>query len=239
MDDDRTGLVVAAIALLVAVIVVVGARSFLADDDGDEVATAATTTVGTTATSATAPTTTRPTTVAPTLAPSTTTTTPVPSGPLADGQTCTLASAGAVMTYPAGWVTASEPDWSCALFDPDPIEVLPQTELPVVGAQVALEPIDLADAVDQRRTPFFGTVLDEEAVDLPGGTGTCLEVEDTGNGLMPAGTLHFACLQPWAGGTLVVATTGVVLEGEGLDPGYGAAVEVVRAMAAAVEPTAA
>jgi hypothetical protein len=104
-------------------------------------------------------------------------------------QTCRRDDAGITVSYPAGWHTASgDADWQCVLFDPSPIEVLPNTELPPV-ALIIQRSDQLYDAVvrDFSENAEMWEFLNSDSGEVDGLPATAIYVRATGNGLTEQG----------------------------------------------------
>ncbi len=108
----------------------------------------------------------------------------------ADVKTCRAAKAGLTVSYPAAWYTVTGyPDWNCMLFDPSPIKIVLNSELPPVAILIAQDTRSAADVIaDFTTNPDMFEVLDSQAGTVDGLDATALMVRDTGNGLMAAGT---------------------------------------------------
>jgi hypothetical protein len=137
------------------------------------------------------------------------TTNPAPS----DGETATCRSETAriTVTYPAGWQAyAGDPQWTCLLFDPNPITVLPDTELPQVAVGIYPDTRTYAAVQADFTTTTVYTQLGTESGAVDGHNAIAYEVENTGQGFYEKGVLQTVVIVDLADrGTLVLETVGV------------------------------
>lgn len=118
--------------------------------------------------------------------------TPSPEGtPAATMQTCGHPEHGYEVSYPAGWHTnPGDVIASCSVFDPDPIELQPDTEIPLdLGVIILVDPVPFDTAADPDER--FERVLEREELEVDGGRAARLETEATGEGMTPEGTLSY------------------------------------------------
>jgi hypothetical protein len=124
---------------------------------------------------------------------------------LALSQRCTNERDGFTVSYPAGWHTnGGEVIPACSVFDPEPVQVPPQSELPfdlaiVFGVQEV--------AFDRTPDPQFERVLSSERLTVGGRPALRAELEATGEGLADRGmrTLRYAI--DLGGGRSLLAST--------------------------------
>ena len=131
-------------------------------------------------------------------------------------QRCTNERHGFTVSYPAGWHTnGGEVIPACSVFDPEPVEVPPQSEMPFDIAVV----IGVQDVAFDRTAsdPQFERVLSSERLTIGGRPALRSEVEATGEGLADRGmrTLRYA-IDLGNGRSLVASTnrTGEQYEAE-------------------------
>jgi hypothetical protein len=122
-------------------------------------------------------------TSAPTVAP-----TADASGGTADLQSCRADKAGITVSYPAGWYTVTGlPDWNCMLFDRNPIDIQPNTELPMVAIQLSQETRAYATVVEDFKTNTVYELIGSDTGQVDGLDATALEVNNTGVGYFEKG----------------------------------------------------
>jgi hypothetical protein len=185
--------------------------------------TPASTTMGATSTVVAGSTTTRaPTTVR------STSTTPVttPGGPAGLGQVCTSARVALVIHYPTNWYATDD----CVAFDPAPITVPQDSELPYVAVVVSRMEQDWATAKDLllHQPQQFGTTEQLEETTLGGREAVCLVSIANGQGLAVVGARTFMCAVDFNGQAIVFSS---LTPPGGADPAYDAAVRDVAAAA--------
>lgn len=131
---------------------------------------------------------------------------PAPAPALQLSQQCTNERAGFTISYPAGWHTNSgDVIPACSAFDPEPVEIPAQSEVPfeiavVIGAQDV--------AFDKTATESqFERILSSERLTIAGRPAMRAEVEATGEGLADRGmrTLRYA-IDLGSGRSLVAST---------------------------------
>ncbi len=112
------------------------------------------------------------------------------SGGAGDLATCSNAAAGITVSYPAAWKTVTEyPEWNCMLFDPKPIKIVLNSELPPVAIQIAQDNRAYAAVVSDFKTNTdLYELLDSQTGTVDGLDATAIDVRHTGNGLLAAGT---------------------------------------------------
>jgi hypothetical protein len=130
------------------------------------------------------------------------------------------------VTYPAAWQTyTGDPQWACLLFDPDPITILPDTELPDVAVAIYPDTRSFAAVQADYATSSVYTVLQKDSGSVDGHDAVAVEVENTGQGYYDKGVLQTAVIVDMGDpGTLVLQTVGMP------GPDYDANVEVLRQM---------
>jgi hypothetical protein len=123
----------------------------------------------------------------PTAAPTSAATAGATSG-TGDLQSCRAEKAGLTVSYPVGWYTVTGyPDWNCMLFDRNPIDILPNTELPMVAIQISQETRDYATVVEDFKTATVYELIGSDTGTVDGLDATALEVNNTGEGYFEAG----------------------------------------------------
>jgi hypothetical protein len=143
-------------------------------------------------------------------------------------EVCDSARLGLRITYPAGWYTPPDGDFSCALFDPDPFEVTAQSEVPFVAVIVTRGEGSLGDQVARIRGSAGEEVVRGGARTLGGRDGYCLTTRSNGEGLIDAGASISYCLVDFGSFT---ATFQNVRLPDVPDRGFAAVVESVAAQA--------
>lgn len=143
-------------------------------------------------------------------------------------QVCTNDEAGYRVRYPQGWHTNDgSVVAACRLFDPAPIEVPENSEIP----------FDIAVLIQQIEVPYPQAVevgeaqeeLSRQTLTVNGRQATYLEVRSTGRGLGPAGIVSSHYYLDLPGGTVLVSTYDV----EGVD--YEANQDVLDLMIRSLE----
>jgi hypothetical protein len=173
-------------------------------------------------------------TAAPTEAPATEApaTAPVESAtaPASDRQVCRSDAAGIDVSYPAGWYTVSDgSQWTCLLFDPAPIEVLPDTELPVVAVQIFAEGRTYAEVKSDFETASVYKVVGTDTGVVDEHDATAYELENTGEGFYEKGVLQAVVVVDLGDrGTLIVETVGVA--GAAYDANVEALIGIVETL---------
>jgi hypothetical protein len=105
-----------------------------------------------------------------------------------DLQTCRADKAGITVSYPAGWYTVTGfPDWNCMLFDRNPIDIKPNTELPAVAIQISQETRDYLTVVEDFKTNTVYELVGSDTGLVDGLDATALEVNNTGAGYFQKG----------------------------------------------------
>jgi hypothetical protein len=120
-------------------------------------------------------------------------------------QQCTNERHGFTVSYPAGWHTNDGTVIpACTAFDPQPVQVPPQSEIPFDIAVL----VDVQQAAfDRTPDPQFERVLSSERLTIGGRPALRVEVEATGEGLADRGmrTLRYS-IDLRDGRTLVAST---------------------------------
>ena len=128
-----------------------------------------------------------------------------PADPQPSMQRCTNDRYGFTVTYPAGWHTNSgEVIPACSAFDPEPVQIPAQSEMPF-GIAVVISAQDVA--FDRAPEPQFERVLASERVTIAGRPAMRLEVESTGEGLADRGLRTTRYAIDLGGGRSLIATT--------------------------------
>jgi hypothetical protein len=126
--------------------------------------------------------------------------------PLALSQRCTNDPQGFTVSYPAGWHTNSgEVIPACSAFDPEPVQVPAQSEMP----------FDIAIVIGMQHVPFvrvggdpqFERVLSSERLTVAGRQALRAEVEATGEGLADRGMRTLRYTIDLGGGRSLIAST--------------------------------
>lgn len=167
---------------------------------------APTTSTTTTSTTTVAPTTTTTTTTSTTttLAP-TTTIAPTPTAPPAPATvSCQNASANYQLEYPLEWFTVDDPEWACALFDPAPLGLVPDTDLPSAAIVILDLPGTFDEIVSIVVNPADATVLDRVDLEVAGRPTVCSFLEASGEGYYEAGTQSMSCVIDWGLSSLLI-----------------------------------
>jgi hypothetical protein len=138
---------------------------------------------------------------------------------------------GVTVTYPAAWFAyAGDATWKCLLFDPDPITVPPDSELPEVA--VAVLPIPertFAQAVSEYEDARYWTIVRSGDTTVDGKPARAYELDTTGEGFYPKGIREYVIVvDRGERGYLVIETVG--------QPGadFEANVTIVDLMAGAI-----
>jgi hypothetical protein len=118
---------------------------------------------------------------------------------------CVNRAEGYAVEYPAAWhVNTEEIFGPCSLFDPDPIEVPPASELPLeIAIQIGFEPVPFAtltgDVLGRRN-------LSRERTTVDGREAMRIEGETTGEGLHDRGIRSYQYFVDLGDTTLVAST---------------------------------
>ncbi len=205
-SSPRSRLLIALAAGVVCLMIIGALIAIMATRDDDPTRSATTGTVAvppTVVSGAGAPATSEPATAGPTAVSSSVPVTATPggassttspnatSGPVGLGQVCTSSNLGLVLHYPTVWSTTP----TCTAFDPAPITVPQNSELPVVAVYVTALESDWASARDALlHTPqAFGTTEQVEETTLGGWDAVCLVSIADGLGQLPADSRSFMC----------------------------------------------
>jgi hypothetical protein len=136
---------------------------------------------------------------------------PLPSSsvPAGDTASCHSDVAGVTVTYPADWVAYVGDPWTCMLFDPDPITIPANSELPMVGVAVFVDSRAISAVEADLADTTMYTTVDSGEGEVDGYSAVAYEVENTGNGFYQKGTLELIVLvDRGALGTLILETVG-------------------------------
>jgi hypothetical protein len=139
----------------------------------------------------------------PTVAP-----TPEPSTPAA--ASCRNDTAGIDVLYPVDWhAYKGDAQWTCMLFDPQPITIDPQTELPSVAVNIYQDVRAIETVKKDFKTSSVYKLLRQGSLTVDGLPAVAYEVENTGNGYYSKGVLQTVVLvDRGSRGALVMETVG-------------------------------
>lgn len=143
---------------------------------------------------------------------STTTSEPAPTTTAAPSTaTCTSTTGGFTVEYPAGWFVDMHPERrECALFDPDPIDVEPNTEGPLVAVTIVVEPsVAFADIVSGLTDPTTYDVREQRDLTVDGFPALLIDAVQTESLLEPAGTRWYQVVIDRPGATTIVYVLGL------------------------------
>ena len=214
--------VVLALVLLVAGAVGAAAFVLIAKPFGGGAASPAPSSVAAAIASATptAQPTPRPTAPAPQPTPEPTATptpTPTPASPepstvpsSAPTASCRSDTVGITVTYPAAWIAYSgDARWTCLLFDPEPIAITLDSELPPVAVLIFEDTRPASAVAADFETASVYTVLSTDSGTADGRGAVALEVESTGEGYYEKGVRQTVVIvDRGSRGALVLETTG-------------------------------
>ncbi len=171
---------------------------------------AATTT--TTTTVAPATTTTTPPSTTTTVAPTTTITTPPTpptTPPSLTTQSCRDEASNFQLEYPADWFTNTDhPDWMCSVFDPYPIELIPDTELPGLAIMIFDLPGPFSANSAIVLEPEAAVLVEINEPDIAGRPAVCALTVAIGGGYYEADTVIIDCAVDWGENTLLIEIVG-------------------------------
>ncbi len=127
-----------------------------------------------------------------------------------DMETCRSDAAGITVSYPLGWYTVTDdPKWACLLFDPAPITIDPQTELPQVAVTIYTDTRPYAEVKKDFETAEVYTVNATDTGQVDGRDATAYELVNTGKGFYQKGVLQtVVAVARGDRGTLVAETVG-------------------------------
>ncbi|MDH3680844.1 MAG: hypothetical protein OEV40_12930 [Acidimicrobiia bacterium] len=155
--------------------------------------------------------------------------TPVPSEPA--GQTCQNDLGNYRLDYPADWYAElDDPEWGCGLFDPLPIELIPETEIPAVAVAVFEIPGPYRENMRIVTEPVDDVIVGQFERDVGGRPAVCALLEATGAGFLDAGTEWMGCVVDWGADSLLVEATAWT----GLD--FKETIDVASSMLDTIEP---
>lgn len=138
-------------------------------------------------------------------------------------QSCTNADAGFSVSYPADWQTndgAIMP--ACSLFDPQPIDIAPATEIPAdIGVALTRQavPFDVAGGED-----FTRRIISRDTTTIDGRRAVRIEAESTGEGLHDTGTIGYSYIVDLDGAVIIAQSYDVG------DPGFETKKRVLDSM---------
>lgn len=157
--------------------------------------------------------------------------TPEPAGSWPPAASCRNDDAGLTVVYPAAWYAyAGDARWKCLLFDPDPITVTPDSELPEVAVEILPLEETFATVVAEVENATYWTPVRAGETTIDGRPARVFEVESTGEGFFPAGLRRYEFVVDRGDrGTLVIETIGEP------GPAYEADRAMVDLMAGAIE----
>jgi len=171
------------------------------------------------------------TSTAPSLSTTTAPKTTAPSNTIPGGLTlsesCTSPDYGFSLDYPNGWFAEeSFPGWQCALFNPSPFVLQPDTEVPPVAVLAAVYEYAFDPSVAMYTDPTYNELLSSNDETIDGHKAVAVEVVALQDGLEPAGTSRYAVLVEYGTDrTFVIETSSVRGDDYTIDK------QVVRAMA--------
>jgi len=109
---------------------------------------------------------------------------------------CTNERAGYEISYPDDWHTATlDGEFECSFFDPEPFEIIPESEFPLTALQAfpaGEEGRTFDDVVAEYADPMFERELGRDETKVAGFPAVRLETEATGQGLYDEGTRTIA-----------------------------------------------
>jgi len=152
----------------------------------------------------------------------------LPSG--APTASCRSETVGLTVAYPAGWhAYAGDARWTCLLFDPQPIEILADSELPPVAVAIFEESRPAATVAADFETATIYTVLDKDSGTVDGHPAVAYQLENTGQGYYEKGVLQTVFIVDLGSrGSLVLETTGTA--GDRYDGNIDVLVRMVEAL---------
>lgn len=153
-----------------------------------------------------------------------------PTPPAEDVATCRSEVAGITVTYPATWSTIDAgSQWTCLLFDPAPIEILPDTELPQVAVTIYPQAQPYAEVRNDFETAAAYRVISSDSGVVSGRDAIAYELENTGEGFYEKGLLQaVVVVDLGARGSLVIETVG--MPGAAYDANVEALILIVESL---------
>lgn len=132
----------------------------------------------------------------------------VPTG--APTASCRSETVGITVTYPAGWIAyGGDARWTCLLFDPQPIDVQLDSELPPVAVAIFDDARPASTVAADFETASVYTVLYKDSGTVDGRDAVAYEVENTGEGYYGKGVRQTVVIvDRGSRGSLVLETTG-------------------------------
>jgi hypothetical protein len=141
---------------------------------------------------------------------------------------CSNERAGYAIGYPADWYTATlDGEFECSFFDPEPFEIIPESEFPVTALQAfpaGEEERKFEDVMTEYTDPMFERELAREETTVAGFPAVRIESEATGQGLYDEGTKTVAYVVDRDGAPFVVraqAPPGTELQEDVLEQAVG------------------
>ena len=124
--------------------------------------------------------------------------------------TCHSATGAFTASYPAGWKTLADGSkWSCMLFDPGPISVTADSELPDVAVMVFVDATSYTKLIKQYKSSTTTAVLQTDAGSVANHSTTVLELQNNGKGYFAKGVREaVVIMDTGAAGCLVLESTG-------------------------------
>jgi hypothetical protein len=115
------------------------------------------------------------------------------------------------VTYPAGWVAYSgDARWTCLLFDPQPIDIPVDSELPPVAVAIFEDTRPASTVAADFETASVYTILSTDSGSADGRGAVTFEVENTGQGYYEKGVHQTVVIvDRGSRGSLVLETTGM------------------------------
>lgn len=149
------------------------------------------------------------------------------------GQTCTSKDNGYTLMYPTGWhAELAYAGWQCALFDPHPITITPDSEIPLVTVVASVTDFAFNTAVAQYTDPTITSLTSQTGLTIDGHSAVAVEIVMTqGVQALPPGTMRYAVLIEWGARTLIIETD------SGVGGDYAIAKHVVLGMAQSLKST--
>lgn len=123
---------------------------------------------------------------------------------------CRSETVGITVTYPAGWhAYTGDPRWTCLLFDPQPIDVTLDSELPPVAVAIFDDTRPASTVAADFETASVYTILATDSGTVDGRPAVAYEFENTGQGFYEKGVLQTVVIvDRGSRGSLVLETIG-------------------------------
>jgi outer membrane biosynthesis protein TonB len=134
---------------------------------------------------------------------------PTPEPSLPAGTVCRSDRLGVTVTYPKDWYAyEGDPQWTCLLFDPNPIKLDPNTEISAT-IQMMDDGRTFAAVTKDYATASVYTVKAKASLTVDGLPAVGYQLENTGQGYYPKGILQTVfVIDRGSRGTLVAETVG-------------------------------